>query len=164
MNWAQRRKQSEHFSALVTIGIPIIRGHLMCVAVLSERTIGGEDQRPINQQVQENRMLTPKEIECLRACNECATACLQCATACLREEDVKPMARCIALDYECADICRLAATSIASGSTQLDAVCALCASACDACASECDKHAMDHCRHCAEACKRCADACRSVAK
>ena len=109
-------------------------------------------------------MLTPNEIECLRACNECAAACLQCATACLREDDPKPMVRCIAFDFECADICRLAASSIAAGGTHKDAVCALCAVACDACASECGKHAMDHCQQCAQACKRCADACRSMAK
>nr|WP_295773743.1 four-helix bundle copper-binding protein [Rhodoferax sp.] len=109
-------------------------------------------------------MLTPTEIECLRACQECATACLQCATACLKEDNPKPMARCIALDFECADICRLAATSIASRGTQMVALCALCATACKACAAECAKHAMDHCQKCAEACERCADACHSMAK
>ena len=109
-------------------------------------------------------MLTPKEIECLRECQECATACLQCATACLQEENPKPMARCIGMDFECADICRLAAASIASGGIHMDTVCALCASACDACAKECGQHAMDHCQQCAEACKRCADTCRSMTK
>jgi hypothetical protein len=63
-------------------------------------------------------MLSAKEIECLLACNECAAACLQCASACLKEDDPKPMARCIALDYECADICRLAADSMALGGSK----------------------------------------------
>ncbi len=103
-------------------------------------------------------MLTAKEIECLRACNECAAACLQCATACLQEDNPKSMARCIALDLECAEICRLAASSIAMSGAQKNAVCALCATACEACAAECGKHSMDHCQKCAEACKRCADA------
>lgn len=109
-------------------------------------------------------MLTPQEIECLRACNACAAACLQCASACLQEDNPKPMAHCIALDMECADICRLAATSIAWRGAQMQAVCALCAQACETCAAECAKHPMDHCQQCAEACKRCADACRSMAK
>lgn len=109
-------------------------------------------------------MLTTEEIQCLRACDECAAACLQCATACLQENDPKPMARCITLDFECAEICRLASSTIASGGTQMSAVCAICTNACEACATECAKHAMDHCQKCAEACKRCADACRSMTK
>ena len=109
-------------------------------------------------------MLTPEELQCLRACHECVAACLQCATACLQEDDPKPMANCIALDFECAEICRLAASIIASDGTQKSAVCAVCADACEACAAECVKHGMDHCQKCAEACKRCADACRTMTK
>lgn len=69
----------------------------------------------------------PNQIEeaCLRACNECAAACLQCVTACLHEADPKPMARCIASDLECADVCQLAASSIARGGEHMRAICAL---------------------------------------
>lgn len=109
-------------------------------------------------------MMSPTEKECLMECQACATACLQCAQACLREEDPKAMARCIALDTECADMCRLAATSIARGDTHMKEVCALCAQVCQACAAECFKHPMDHCQQCAQACQRCADACRHMAK
>jgi len=108
-------------------------------------------------------MLDRIEEACLRACNESAAACLQCATACLEEDDPKPMARCIALDLECADICRLAAASIARGGEHRHAICALCADACRSCAAECSKHGMDHCKRCAEACTRCADACLAMA-
>ena len=109
-------------------------------------------------------MLNQKEIECLRACNECAAACLQCATACLKEDPPTPMVRCISLDLECADICHLAASSIAWSGEQMKAVCALCAAACETCSAECAKHAMAHCQQCAEACKRCAAACSAMAK
>lgn len=108
-------------------------------------------------------MLSQKEIECLRACNDCAAACLQCASACLNEDQPKMMAHCIALDLECADICRLAAASIARKGEQRDAICALCAKACQACSSECAKHEMEHCKKCAEASKLCADACKAMA-
>ncbi|MBC7729719.1 MAG: four-helix bundle copper-binding protein [Microbacteriaceae bacterium] len=104
------------------------------------------------------------EEACLRACNECAAACLQCATACLQEADPKAMARCIALDLGCADICRLAAASIARGGEHLLAICALCADACRGCAAECGKHEMAHCQRCAEACTRCAAACLNMAR
>lgn len=109
-------------------------------------------------------MLSQKEIECLRACNECAAACLVCASACLKEDNPKPLASCIALDLECADICSLAAASIARGDKHMKAICALCADASQACGTECAKHAdADHCKRCAEACKRCAEACRGMA-
>lgn len=43
----------------------------------------------------------------LDALNACVAACENCAAACLQEEDVRMTARCIALDRDCADICRL---------------------------------------------------------
>ena len=118
---------------------------------------------PNIRQFNEKIMLSQKQIECLRACNECAAACLQCATACLKESDPKPMVRCIGLDLECADICGLAARSIASGGEHMKAVLSLCAKACETCATECAKHAMDHCKRCADACKSCAVACHALA-
>lgn len=107
-------------------------------------------------------MLTQRENESLRACNECATACLQCAYACLKEEDPKAMLVCITFDLECADICRFAAASIARGDKHVKSVCALCIEICQSCATECSEHAMDHCQRCAIACKHCVDACRSM--
>ena len=107
-------------------------------------------------------MLSQLEIDCLRACNECAAACLQCASACLQEDDPKMMTRCIALDLECADVCQLAAASIARGGESRSAICALCADVCKTCGTECAKHSMDHCRKCAEACNRCVEACRAM--
>jgi len=115
-----------------------------------------------NIRLKEKIMLNQKQIECLRACNECAAACLQCANACLKEGDPKPMVRCIGLDLECADICGLAARSIASGGEHMKAVLSLCAKACETCADECAKHAMDHCKRCADACKSCAVACHAL--
>ena len=44
---------------------------------------------------------------CIDACNDCADACDMCISACLKEDDVKMMARCIALDIDCAQLCRL---------------------------------------------------------
>lgn len=74
------------------------------------------------------------------------------------------MARCIALDMDCAAICQLASAAMARGSEHVQAICALCADICDACADECGKHSMDHCQSCAEACRRCAQECRRMAQ
>lgn len=73
------------------------------------------------------------------------------------------MIRCIALDLECADVCRLAAASIARGGDHVKAVCSLCVQVCKSCAMECSKHSMAHCQRCAETCQRCADTCISMA-
>lgn len=101
--------------------------------------------------------------DCIEACNRCAAACDHCATACLAEADPKPMARCIALDLDCADICRLAAASMARDSEFVPAVCGLCALICENCAEECARHQHRHCQECAAACRRCAEACRRMA-
>jgi len=100
---------------------------------------------------------------CVQACNACADACDHCASACLQEPDVKMMARCIALDMDCAAICRLAAGFMARGSDSAKALCAICADICDRCGEECGKHQHDHCQQCAEACRRCAEECRRMA-
>jgi hypothetical protein len=100
---------------------------------------------------------------CITACYACAAACDNCASACLREDEVKMMARCIALDMDCAQICRTAAGFMARGSDFAVELCRQCAAVCSACAEECGKHQMDHCQACAEACRRCAEACLGMA-
>src|SRR5690606_12883154 len=47
-------------------------------------------------------MAHDKYAPCIKACYDCAAACDHCATACLAEQDVGMMARCIALDMDCA--------------------------------------------------------------
>lgn len=99
---------------------------------------------------------------CIDACNACAVACNYCAASCLREPDVKAMARCIALDMDCAAICQTAAAFMARDSEHAEALCTLCAEICEACGDECAKHDMDHCQACARACKLCAEACHDM--
>jgi hypothetical protein len=100
----------------------------------------------------------------IEACNACADECDHCATACLQEKDVAMLARCIRLDMDCAQICRLAAGYMARDSELAIDICQVCAAVCDACAEECEKHGhMDHCQACAEACRRCAEECRRMA-
>ena len=101
--------------------------------------------------------------ECLQLCSGCAVQCHQCAAACLQEDDVKRMARCIALDLDRAEACTFAASAMARNSLHAQAICALCADICQACGEECRQHEMDHCQECAAICLACADACRSMA-
>lgn len=99
---------------------------------------------------------------CIDACNECAVVCNDCTVACLQEDDVKMMARCIALDIDCAAVCQLAAAAMSRGSEQSQSICALCADVCEACGEECSRHEQEHCQKCAEACRRCAQECRRM--
>jgi hypothetical protein len=58
-------------------------------------------------------MAHQQHAECIEACYACADACDHCAVACLAEDDPRIMARCIELDMDCAQVCRLAATYMA---------------------------------------------------
>lgn len=98
--------------------------------------------------------------ECITAAQYCVVECNHCAACCLQEPDVKMMARCIALDTDCSQICNLAIALMSGGSDYVPQVLALCAQVCEDCATECGRHDMDHCQQCAEACRRCAEACR----
>lgn len=100
---------------------------------------------------------------CIDACNACADACDHCSTACLKEDDVKMMARCIALDIDCAAICRLSSAAMARDSQFTQVICRLCADVCRACGDECAKHDAEHCQTCAQACRQCAQACEQMA-
>lgn len=100
---------------------------------------------------------------CIEACNACALACNYCASSCLQEQDVKMMAKCIALDIDCAQVCALAAATMARGSEHAKAICALCADICQSCSDECAQHHMEHCQECAKACQQCAQECRKLA-
>jgi len=100
---------------------------------------------------------------CIEACNACADACDYCAAACLREDDVKMMVACIALDVDCSAICRMAASYMLRDSRFAVGLCALCAQVCEACAAECARHPEEHCQDCAKACGRGAQACAQMA-
>lgn len=103
-------------------------------------------------------------LSCIQACISCATACNQCFAACLEEEEIKMMARCIALDVDCAAMCSFAASAMARNSEHGKAICALCAEICRTCGDECAKHEAEHCKACAAACYKCADECAAMAQ
>ncbi len=90
---------------------------------------------------------------------ECATACENCASSCLDEKDVTPMAHCIEIDRDSAELCYTAAKLLTRDSEFAHELLAVCEKACRHCAEECSKHDHDHCKKCAEKCTQCADAC-----
>jgi hypothetical protein len=117
---------------------------------------------PAGDQAQSESQREPMR-SCIEACNDCAVECDRCAAACLAEEDLGMLARCIALDLECAELCRTSVILMSRGSDRAAELCGLCAEACEACAEECERHEMEHCRRCAKACRDCAQECRRMA-
>lgn len=99
--------------------------------------------------------------ELLQNLAQCAAACEMCLDACLDEQDVQKMVECIRLDRDCAKICRITASFIASNSDHAQHLVKECEEICRACGDECSKHEADHCQKCARACYECADACSS---
>lgn len=99
--------------------------------------------------------------ELLEKLGRCAAACENCMDSCLGEEDVKMMVKCIRLDRDCAKICALTASFVATHSDYARQIVKQCAEICRACAEECGKHEHDHCQECAQACRECVEACNS---
>ena len=105
-----------------------------------------------------------KNKELISMLNECAAECNHCTSACLDEQDVKMLAKCIKLEIDCAEICRLTISFLARGSEHAEHILKECAEICDACAKDCEKHShMEHCKKCAEVCHKCAEACQQTA-
>ena len=100
-------------------------------------------------------------IQCIEACFDCAQTCVACADACLTEVDPGPLARCIRINGECADICattgRLLSRRIPSDSLIWERQLEAAAVGARMCAEECERHAdrHEHCRVCAAACRKC---------
>ncbi len=74
------------------------------------------------------------------------------------------MARCIQLDLDCAQLCRLVTAFLARDSENAKLLCEDCAEVCDRCAAECERHPHEHCRACARACRACMQACLRMAQ
>lgn len=102
--------------------------------------------------------------ELINTLNECIMECNHCISACLIEPDVKIMlAKCIKLNFDCAEICGLAVSFLTRDSEHSEQLLNACANICEACATECEKFSrMEHCKRCAEICRKCADACHQM--
>lgn len=101
--------------------------------------------------------------ELIKKIDICVAACNFCASSCLKEDSVKMMAKCIALDMDCADVCRTTSVLLARNSDHAKHLLKECIELCEACAAECSKHEHDHCQACAKACRECAEACKAAA-
>lgn len=100
---------------------------------------------------------------CIDSCQKALLACETCAEACKSEGNAQMMQRCIALDIDCAEFCKLAIDFMQRESEFCSLICEDCAEICRECAEECAKHPQEHCQICAQMCNACADTCLSMA-
>ena len=108
-------------------------------------------------------MTAQKFKDCINACLSCVTACQHCVTECLKENDIKMLSLCIAINRECALICSANAQLLAIGGDNAMMLCGECATICEACAQECERNSeFDHCSLCARECHKCAEECRNL--
>jgi hypothetical protein len=95
----------------------------------------------------------------------CAGQCTHCYDGCQREMEKEQLERCMKLDLDCADICRLTGQILERSSENVDLFLKLCGRICEKCSMECEKHShLEHCKKCAEACKKCAEMCHNMAE
>lgn len=99
--------------------------------------------------------------ELIQKLAECAAACEHCMYNCLSEDNVQHMIDCIKTDRDCAKICYLTASFVASNSSHAQHLIKECIEVCNECAAECEKYDHDHCQQCAKACRECVVACKS---
>src|SRR5438093_1095902 len=64
---------------------------------------------------------------CIAACVQCAQECEHCGTACIEEN--RP--QCARICIDCAQICWSCAGYMSRGSSQMAAICGVCADICD---------------------------------
>lgn len=90
----------------------------------------------------------------------CAGQAAHCYNACQIEKEKDKLERCMQLDKDCEEICRLTAQFLERNSENSELLLKSCGEICEKCAEECKKHSnLEHCKKCAEACEKCAEMC-----
>lgn len=92
----------------------------------------------------------------------CAAQCTHSYDACHLEKENEKLQRCMMLNQDCADICRLTGQLLERNSENVDLFLKLTGEICEKCAAECETHTdMEACVKCADACHKCAEMCNS---
>jgi hypothetical protein len=107
----------------------------------------------------------PKVRQCIDDCVDCSSICIETMNHCLHMGGRHADPNHITLLANCAEICRISADFMLSGSSFSDEICKVCAQVCEACKSSCELFSDDQqMMACAEQCQICADSCRDMAR
>ncbi|RDV11317.1 four-helix bundle copper-binding protein [Pontibacter diazotrophicus] len=93
---------------------------------------------------------------------QCADECDHCFDMCLEDDRTDALVRALRACRDCAKICRVTASFVASGSDFAQRMTELCAEVCRKCADICENHTEEEqeTMHCARICRECEEACR----
>lgn len=98
---------------------------------------------------------------CISNCTQCHLICLNMATGhCLDSGGPHTEPEHLRTMLVCAEVCRLAAYVMTTGSTLHRQSCALCADVCDACIASCRD--LDGMEECVAICQRCKESCEAM--
>lgn len=100
--------------------------------------------------------------QCIDACYKCASACDICAASWVNVSGPDTTREYVWLSTLCANICRMAARHMASGSEIVNIICQLCADLCQKFSNQYDNSQNEECKLCVQACLHCVQACRAV--
>lgn len=112
----------------------------------------------MNHNIENNRDL-------LRILAECAAECERCFDASLENDRTEALTRVIRFCRDCAKMCSVTASFVASNSDNARLIASACAEICSECSDTCSKHTDEEreCVACSRICRECAEACRSFA-
>lgn len=106
--------------------------------------------------------VNPEMQDCIETCLDCFKTCQQTALQhCLPMGGKHVEQEHFRLMFDCAEICRSAATLMINGSPFHHQLCGVCAEICRACAESCK--AIEEMEDCAKVCEQCADSCERMA-
>ena len=93
---------------------------------------------------------------------QCADECDHCFDMCLEDDRTDALVRALRACRDCAKVCRVTASFVASGSDFAKRMTELCADVCKKCADICENHTEEEqeTMHCARICRECEKACR----
>ncbi|PRY14310.1 hypothetical protein CLV24_104120 [Pontibacter ummariensis] len=94
---------------------------------------------------------------------QCADECDHCFDMCLENDRTDELVRALRACRDCAKICRVTASFVASGSAFAQRMVEVCAEVCKQCADTCErrKDEEEETGHCAKVCRQCEEACRN---
>jgi hypothetical protein len=100
-------------------------------------------------------------LRCIDHCEHCHRKCLYAAMSyCLEQGGANVEPPHFRLMMACADLCRMTADSILSGSHIYEHLCLLCSRVCIECAESCER--LGNMEQCVEACVTCSESCRQL--
>ncbi len=107
--------------------------------------------------------MNTKMKECIDNCLECYRVCVETKKYCLEIGGEHAEPTHLKTLADCAELCRVSAQMMMSGSEMHKEVCGVCAEACRRCKESCEQFDDEQMKKCAQICGECEVSCREMA-